>query len=209
MSFWDDVAARMPQRDKTAHECREKWFSLVKTPKPRTRENGKRNRDDLLLAQKAGDRRREEEDDVFNSTPLRQGEQPTDCYEQQLPAGLDLLSLGEERMDVEPASDDERLEPSHNLPVAKPGFKSYLQGMRRDLNRSRKNHKPDQRSKTKKDDAARLRKATYLRENFQDEDVKMKAELTPGGTLKIHGAEQEVDEDDFWGLYADDFGEDG
>jgi hypothetical protein len=209
MSFWDDVAARMPQRDKTAHECREKWFSLVKTPKPRTRENVKRNWNDLVVAQKVADRRREEEDDVFNSTPLRQGEQPTDCYEQQLPAGLDLLSLGDERMDVEPASDDERLEPSYNLPVAKPGFKSYLQGMRRDLNRSRRNQKPDQRSKTK-NDASHLRRPTHLRETFHDEDVKMKAELTPGGTLKIHGAEQgEEDEDDFWGLYADDFGEDG
>jgi hypothetical protein len=205
LTFWDDVATRMPQKDKTAHECREKWFSLVKTPKQRSREGGKRSQDDSL-ARKLTVAPMEEQDDIFNSTPLREGE-PTDPryhYEHQLPADLDLLSLGDERMTVETASDDGKVEVSFQLPVAKPGFKSYLQGLRRDMNRSRKNPKSGRRS-TANNDVACACKSAYIRESFQDEDVKMKAELSPGGTLKIHSLGQE--EDDFWGLYDEDSGE--
>ena len=71
-SFWEDVAARLD--GKTPEQCREKWFSLVQTPKVRAKK--KRVKDDGqgtqgLPCEKAYSNMNEDDDDLFNSTPFR------------------------------------------------------------------------------------------------------------------------------------------
>jgi hypothetical protein len=204
VTFWDDVATLMSRSGKTASECRDKWFALVKTPKPATRCAPTYSSAAHPVVRPSN----AVEDDLFNSTPMRAETEskPLELHHliNHLPADQDLSTVAAE---PSPAAPSERtIRPDANLrpAAAKPGFKSYLQGMRRDLNRSRKEAN---RGRPKKATVASKSAAFRLRETFQDDDVKMKVQLSPGGTLQIqntHADGDENDEDDFWNLYEDD-----
>jgi hypothetical protein len=195
----------MSRSGKTANECRDKWFALVKTPKPATRSAPKlSSADPTALPPNAV------EDDLFNSTPMRAetDSQPLELHHliNPLPADQDLPSVAAETSPAVPSESTIRPDAHLRPPAAKPGFKSYLQGMRRDLNRSRKEAS---RGRPKKATVASKSAAFALRETFQDDDVTMKVQLSPGGTLQIQnthadGGDFDDDEDDFWNLYEDD-----
>jgi hypothetical protein len=90
-------------------------------------------------------------------------------------------------MDVE----GENLPPIKFQPKA--GYKSYLQDMRRELNRSLKEPK----GRKKKDSSCFTKNGPRtLSERIKDSDVDMTARLSPGGTLKVENR-GELD-DDFW-----------
>lgn len=201
VSFWDDVAILMHGSDKTASECRDKWFSLVKTPKAAARVQPKTtNANPVARPSNAA------EDDLFNSTPLRcESDSPSKELHhliKQLPAEPNPPSVASEKcsvaIDDRPIATDVLVRP----PAVKPGFKSYLQGMRRDLNRSKKEAST---RRSKKAAVASKAKSLAIRETFQDDDLKLKVQLSPGGTLQINNVEADGDEeDDFWNLYEDE-----
>ena len=66
--FWEDVASGLDS-GKTAEQCRDKWFSLVQTPKVRAKKKVGRN------GQRSGRKTpaalRKDVDDLFQSTPYR------------------------------------------------------------------------------------------------------------------------------------------
>jgi hypothetical protein len=201
VTFWDDVAVLLPRSGKTASECRDKWFSLVKTPQAAGRFAPKSR-----VAYPVIQPPNVAEDDLFNSTPMRSESQnqfneehplvkhlPADQDPPSVAADMSSVAVGERAI-----ATDAQLRP----PAAKPGFKSYLQGMRRDLNRSKKEAS---NRRSKKAVAASKPKSMALRETFQDDDLKLKVQLSPGGTMQINNMQADGDEeDDFWNLHEDE-----
>lgn len=60
--FWHDIASKV--YNKSADQCRDKWFSLVKTPKLRRKKT-------IQQATPPDQHNSDDYDDIFNSTPLR------------------------------------------------------------------------------------------------------------------------------------------
>lgn len=177
-TFWDDVASRVD--GKSAPECREKWFSLVQTPMLKI------NKPRRLPDEKPADcPLSTEEDDIFNSTPLRDlssfgrssmGSSIT--FKRKFGgdflanANFGALSIGSDALD---SRSDNPAVPTRT------GYKSYLLGMKRDINRNKKNQ-----TKPSKAGAARKNEGTNALSGFVREDeIDMNARLTPGGTLKL------------------------
>ena len=63
--FWHQIASKV--RFKSAEECRDKWFSLVKTPTLRRKNPSKQQNNTLAQQQQ----RSNDDDDIFNATPIR------------------------------------------------------------------------------------------------------------------------------------------
>ena len=70
--FWEDVASGLDD-GKTAEQCRDKWFSLVQTPKVRAKKKGGRNSNGggQRSGRKTPAALRKDVDDLFQSTPYR------------------------------------------------------------------------------------------------------------------------------------------
>ena len=70
--FWEDVASGLDD-GKTAEQCRDKWFSLVQTPKVRAKKKGGRNSNEggQRSGRKTPAALRKDVDDLFQSTPYR------------------------------------------------------------------------------------------------------------------------------------------
>ena len=70
--FWEDVASGLGN-GKTAEQCRDKWFSLVQTPKVRAKKKGGRNSNGggQRSGRKTPAALRKDVDDLFQSTPYR------------------------------------------------------------------------------------------------------------------------------------------
>jgi len=64
-SFWEDVSEIIG--DRSAEECRHKWFSLAKTPEPKKQKQKKQGKRDIDTT----DIVRSFDDDIFNSTSMR------------------------------------------------------------------------------------------------------------------------------------------
>jgi len=69
-SFWEDVAFGL-DGDKTADQCRDKWFSLVQTPKIRAKKKRNSNGGGQRSGRKTPSALRRDVDDLFQSTPYR------------------------------------------------------------------------------------------------------------------------------------------
>ena len=185
-TFWMDVTL-LANNGKSSIECRDKWFSLVKTPQP-PRGTGLRK----VALKSVRSSAIADEDDIFNSTPMRAEESMAVKLLSNLKVAIQEEEAGENE-------DDENhfIDNVSNHRGAKPGLKTYIQAMRRDMLRSKK-----ERRKKKVGQPAIKTKGTIL-ESRHDGDVDMDIRLTPGGTLRVKNLDNE--EDDFWDeLYEDE-----
>lgn len=184
VTFWNDVASLVD--DKTAAECSAKWFSLVKTPAVKAAGRGKGSK--KVHRPKLEEAVDDDDDDIFNSTPMRgvllDGQENAAAM---LPMDVDFGSAIKVR-DASGMTDDS----SDSAPVfrPKPGYKSYVQAMRRDVNRPKKGKKKKKPTELKV-------KNRLITDAIYDGDVDMNVRLSPGGTLQVKN--NDGDEDDFWG----------
>lgn len=196
-TFWSDIALRVQGR--TAQECRDKWFSLVKTPAPRVRKPARKdpNVDELAAATEAF-HLNDEEDDIFNSTPLRgalfplKGTESPMEFEETIDVGFDVGSPV-----IMSAKHNRRLSTEYDDGSEKVGFqpkvgyKTYMMGLKRGVSRAIKEEK-----------AAKGKKGTVIKdgartvtESVGNKDVSLKGQLSPGGTLEVKNLTET--EDDF------------
>jgi hypothetical protein len=192
-AFWSDVAIHVGE--KSALECRDKWFSLVQTPNPRqvkkTKNATKKNAPVAVY----------DEDDIFNSTPMRGelgGGAPNEGSPMMVDVGSAIKVNGTNTAAHLSSEYDGVIDPIDFQPRA--GYKSYLQGMRRDVRNQKQN-------KSKKTQGS-TQGPRCLSEAVYEGDVDMNARLTPGGTLKVKNMAEGEEDDDFWGeMYGDEDGD--
>lgn len=165
-TFWEEVSDLVGSR--SAVECREKWFAMVKTPVVRAIKSKKAEINDKSP-------QTPHDDDIFNATPMKvlfseDTLEPEDNFE-NIPS-LSNLGLGS-------AIKVDRSE-SHYIDVpAQRGFKTYITNMRRNVLKPSKGKKA-------RDPATLMKTGKSLREREDDGDVEMNARLSPGGTLRVN-----------------------
>jgi len=186
-SFWEDVAEIVGQ--KSAMECREKWFSLAKTPEPKQSKSKKQDKGKIITTTKNP---RNVDDDIFNSTPMRSA---FGIGENVDPSAIAFEELGDiSKMNVGSAikihklnHNDDSILPSNNEPMAYPrgysyGYKTYLQN----LGRSMRQKDLKKKSETcESPNRPPLQLGKKLAEHVHEGDVEVKCRLSPGGTLQV------------------------
>lgn len=212
--FWDDVSEIL-EGERTAGECRDKWFSLVKTPIPNRKPKRQRvagtgvvadvehsNSDPHLHIESIA----VADDDIFNATPMRKVVATLDdenelCAISKMDLEGSAIKIKERRTVDDDASaafsaeDTEAGEPvnrhRHQAPRGPPqGYKMYLQSMRRTMKRELKAKRKKKTSKV-----ASLKLGKNLSEWADEGDVEMNCRLSPGGTLQIRKSGYDDDED--------------
>ena len=190
-SFWHEIADFVNSR--TSSECRDKWFSLVKTPlPPRAKRKAAKAppAHDIALST--------QEDDIFNSTPMR-GMFSLDCESNDLSSSignLDFLSFGSA---IKVANNPEEDDIFAQLPK-KAGNKTYLKGMKREINKETR-----QKVKSRKKKVTTFDPSKKLSEKATEGVVEMKCQLSPGGTLNVKTvAGASDDEEDDYFMYGED-----
>jgi hypothetical protein len=179
-SFWEDVSEMIG--DRSAVECRQKWFSLAKTPEPKKPKQKKQEGKD-------GDTTvniRPYDDDIFNSTPMRAAFAIGESFGI---ADSDFEELGDiSKIDVGSAIKVNKVDHNDaNLPfnvelISCPhGYKTYLQKMGRIMRQ--KDTKKRQVSESMNHHALNVGKK--LAERIEEGDVQVKGRLSPGGTLHV------------------------
>jgi hypothetical protein len=209
--FWDDVSVRL-EGQWTAAECRDKWFSLVKTPVIARRT--KRHRvDDATEGCEDPQLHVESEisadDDIFNATPMK-------TVVANLEGDKNLKGISNMRLKGSAIKVKERIAVTNNHDNDKAsfrdedddndrkarvvsrgppqGYKTYLQSMRRAMKRELKAKK-----KKKASNFSSLKLDRNLSEWADEGDVEMNCRLSPGGTLQIQKNGHDSDHDYIWG----------
>jgi hypothetical protein len=178
ITFWDDIAARVP--GKTTSACRQQWFSSAKTPLQKKKAR--------ILADASVSA--EDEDDLFNSTPLRgcnarlEKGRLFSSFESDSPIKFDKHATSEPVL----SNDDD------NLGIVdfrfKPGYKTYIRDMKKKV---RRGHQRQQKQKPNK----AKHNALIVSERFGDGEVEMRGDLSPGGTLRVQHMFSDDEEDMF------------
>jgi hypothetical protein len=168
----------------------------VKTPKAKRALQKKTDRNEPVTAAASLDMN--DEDDVFNSTPLRGTLFPIDTkllMESQEMNNIDLdigspvkISARRDRR-VSTEYDDGSVWPSLQHKV---GYKSYLMGLKRGVARA----KHDQKVAKEKQNSA-IGNPRNITESVGNGDVSLKCRLSPGGTLEVENLTEFDVEDEF------------
>ena len=188
-TFWDDVAAQIEGR--TATGCRQKWFSLVKTP-PRKKYGKKKS--SLRVAEPFDEDVDDDEDDIFNSTPTGEMAMATKGIKGiEGLAGLDLgagspIRFNKAALD-NPLDEAEEEELGVGDIREKPGYLSYIRACQKKIRMAKK--QGHQKGRTKKVQKA----VSKVSEQYGDGDVAVNGNLSPGGTLRVQAQYEEDDED--------------
>lgn len=180
-TFWYTVALLV--NDRTESECRSKWFSVAKTPMPKLSKKEARQQNDKEHS--------DDEDDIFNSSPMRGFLLPDNGIQDSATVFID-ENVGSAIKVKGKTSGNTAGSISTNMSSFRPrvGYKMYLQNLRRDVSRA---EKADAGRKV----AAKTKGPRAISEAVYDADVDVNARLTPGGTLKVK-SQFEDEEDDFW-----------
>ena len=190
-TFWADVAAQIEGR--TAAGCRQKWFSLVKTPPRKVQGNKKRTFDTSQAVDNSdGDSEDENEEDTFDSSPT--GDAATVSKAIHSFAGLDLgagspIRFNKTKLVERPIDEgDEELEVGDIR--EKPGYLSYIRACQKKIRLAKR------QGHGKKNQAKKNNKAlSKVAEHYGDGDVAVNGNLSPGGTLRVQAHYEEEDED--------------
>lgn len=168
----------------------------METPARKVKKNNSRN--DKTGALTANKVINDDEDDLFNATPLKSYEDQGTYNEQ----GSALFNIGlspivdEGKSCRNVATEYDDLSESGPL-VSRAGYKSYVQNLRRDISKARKVDRKKKHSLTRT-------KACTLSDKVGHGDFKVDGCLTPGGTLRVRTVDCNQEEDDFFGSDSED-----
>ena len=223
-TFWTDLAQQVHGR--SAQECRDKWFSLVKTPAPRVRKpkakqdaaaNAMDHAQEVGAAvQSHNDIYDDDEDDIFNSTPMRgilfpsnnntmleedesasvehNNNDKNDDMEMDFDVGSPVVMSARRNRRVSTEYDDGSSSNEHQPLQQKVGYKSYMMGLKRGVAKALQE---DKKKKKKKPTSKRVdgSSKTFTESVGNDaQGVSLKGHLSPGGTLQVKNL-TEADDD--------------
>ena len=179
-TFWVDVSELVDE--KSPEDCSNKWYSLSKTPMVKSK----------MAAKQKGGRTGStkslfSDDDIFDSTPMRDYACSTKSAHE-----LDNEVFGS-AIKVGGSSATGQL---HH--ITKAGYKTYVQDLRRKINRENKANK----KKMPKRDGTMAPKTKTLTRMITNGGITTSARLSPGGTLRLKSNYDS--EDDFWGELSDE-----
>ena len=185
-SYWMDVATIVS--GKSASECQAKWFSMTKTPAPKSKSAR------VVVVPVHIDDLNEDEDDIFQSTPMRGNMFLTSNYFQSFPS-VNMPTLPTPSV-LPVDAENEIFVPSLDIfvPKVKPVSKAFLQRMKRNFAKAEANNTT--KTKTLQNRSSKNTKA--LTEVLRDHDMDINIRLSPGGTLQVKSHVDQGDEDDFW-----------
>ncbi|KAL3937134.1 MAG: hypothetical protein SGBAC_007689 [Bacillariaceae sp.] len=174
-SYWQDVSG-LVGTTRTAEECQEKWFSLVKTPNVRQKKKKGNARSKAIPISP-------QDDDIFDATPMKALFSISCSDKDPLLGSMEFLT----KLNLGSAVKVERVPVEHesNTLATTRGYKSYIRDMKREM-----------LAKDKKKKAVlnkqKSSKAKNVREQAGEGDIELKGRLSPGGTLHMTS---NVDED--------------
>jgi hypothetical protein len=178
--YWEEVACLIG--GKSASECRDKWFSLVATPRGRPQKENKKqpNAASTISADDSFD----EEDDLFHSTPLR--ESLRDMAKKLSNTSTFGTSFGLSPC-IQSATTNVSAPPgtTSDLKERRKGYKTYIDNLRKDLNPLHKNAKKFIAHRYTGKSQVYLESGDY-------------GKLLHDGTVQFTMHEENEDEDDFF-----------
>lgn len=188
-SFWHQVAMKVPH--KSAEQCRDKWFALVKTPKLR-RKKPKYIASSLIQSD-------DDEDDIFNSTPIRNAAELILSWRKTTTSkkNKQKREMGHNKTFSDIFSSPimkKTYSHYHNTEEAKslssplqfrPMYKGYLKRVRIGLNDKRGCKSKHQINKIELE-----KRPKYLSAAVDAGDLHMDGVLTPNGTLRVDTPEE-------------------
>ena len=205
--FWEDVATGL-DNGKTGEQCRDKWFSLVQTPRLRAKKKGGSNSSGR--GQGSGGKTpsvvRGDVDDLFQSTPYRRvnvnieddgNESRNSCDESEGLIGDDDVMLpcdfgspishSPSKMvnQAADADEDDDLNGGHDIsPIHfRTGYKGYIKGLAKI--RRRNGGKLRGGANTALTPAIKDKSGRNVSAKIGAGDVQMNGVLTPGGTVQV------------------------
>jgi hypothetical protein len=194
VSFWQDVAERLEPR--SSSDCREKWFSLIQTPVMRP----KRKQDTQSSADIAAHAVSFDEDDIFNSTPMRSLFSEADSQAIQASSeytGIGCLSHLSFGSAIKVGNPRAAIGNGVSTTLhSKAGYKTYIKGIRRDANRASKTRI----RKKPKAGVPSMPPRKKISEKFREGEMAMNGQLSPGGTIKVQklGGDTSDEDDEFY-----------
>ena len=206
-TYWEDVSSAVGT--KSAYDCRQKWFSLVATPRVKRATSKKESKSELnaidckLAGNESSDDESDDDDDLFDATPFRGGS--VENQEENV-GKRSIFDQSEFSFGMSPCVLQQRIEKSgknevSNVKNRRKGYNTYIENLRRDLNRK------DQKPKSTKPVQMNKKHVSDSR-IFVDESEhsRVTGQLLPDGTVQINlqDESQDEDEDDMW---ADSFNE--
>lgn len=185
-NYWEEVAALV---GKSATDCQQKWFSMVATPRGRPMKENKIQQQQRPTANDhdAGEDSCDDEDDLFQSTPMR--EALIEVQNDALSRNLNQSSLFGKSFDLSPclqAAAAYQPPGTTSLNDRRTGYKTYIDKLRKDLNPSQpKTKKVAQHKALKGYTTAHLESGGW-------------GKMMADGSLKLTIQEESEDEDDFF-----------
>lgn len=184
-SFWEEVSELIGNR--SAVECREKWFSLVKTPKVKESKAKKNLQQKVAMTPN---------DDIFNATPMKAlFSQRSDGFDQGFGnlGFLENLNLGSAvKVNRAPTADG-----GPSMPTQR-GYKTYITNMKRNIlkmdNKRRLPVMTNMKSKVSKN----------VRERAEEGDVELNGRLSPGGTIHVKASGNEDFDDEYLNMSTEE-----
>ena len=190
-TFWVDVAAQIAGR--TPAGCRQKWFSLVKTPPRKVYGNKKSSFNMPVTFDNSDDDSEEDnEEDILDSAPT--GNAAAASKSNHAFAGLDIgagspIRFNKTKLVEAPPIDEEDEEMEVGDIREKPGYVSYIRACQKKIRMAKR------QGHGKKNQAKKNKKAlSKVAEHYGDGDVAVNGNLSPGGTLRVQTLYEEEDE---------------
>jgi hypothetical protein len=181
-SFWEEISEIV--QGKSSAQCREKWFSFVKTPKVPTRRAHK----SAAFASKSAP---VDDDDIFDATPMK-------ALFTSMADGSDgsfaLFGQMDNLPDFDFGSAIKVARKSAGSSIQRPprnGYKTYIKTVKRGVNKGAKarpkNLPKGSKSKSCKNVSAKA----------GDGDIQLSGRMSPGGTVHVHSKYNQDDEPDY------------
>ena len=183
-SFWQEIAISVP--NKSAGDCRDKWFSMVGTPTDHRKKRA--NRVDSIYLSSSDDWI---EDDIFNSTPIRNANMKKNSVRNPHAGSFEDICSSPILMNkkittrTSVGSEHDIKEESSPFLICRQ-YKTYLKEVRAGIN-----------SKTSKlKSSIDTSRNISLSASFDQGDYQIEGNLTPGGTLNIVTPKEDFEDEE-------------
>eukprot|EP00984_Skeletonema_dohrnii_P015331 scaffold6592_cov103-Skeletonema_dohrnii-CCMP3373.AAC.10 len=204
-TYWEDVSSAVGS--KSPYDCRQKWFSLVATPRVKraTKKESKSHLNAIDCKLTGNDpsavgRDDDDDDDLFDATPFRgeSVENQDDIVSKRTIFDQSKFSFG-----MSPCVLQQRIEKSDQIEVSnvknrRKGYNTYIENLRKDLNRKGQKTKPNKPIQMNK----KLASDSRVFVNESDKNG-VSGQLLPDGTVQINEQEKSIDEEEMDDMWAD------
>eukprot|EP00984_Skeletonema_dohrnii_P026492 scaffold15853_cov73-Skeletonema_dohrnii-CCMP3373.AAC.2 len=205
VTYWEDVSSAVGT--KSPYDCRQKWFSLVATPRVKRatkKESKSHNAIDCKLtgnnSSAVGRDDDDDDDDLFDATPFR-GESVEN--QDDIDSKRTIFDQSKFSFGMSPCVLQQRIEKSgqnevSNVKNRRKGYNTYIENLRKDLNRKGQKTKPNKPIQMDK----KLASDSRFFVNESDKNG-VSGQLLPDGTVQINEQEKSIDEEEMDDMWAD------